>query len=511
MSATVSEVDIRAADRMANLADSLQGEVERLRWADVDLRRAFNTEKIALAYAVRREGGYVPQSVDRIDKIRNMMVLLPILLTWFALFEASRTYRKYIDANPEEIRKPFLLLWEEGFGGTSPFFSPTFSTVALADAIIIAVIIFLTFLSHGRRDSREDAIQKTANAFQTELDNTLAEATVELAPDRAGRPAMLARSVDRLATRFENSSQELLIRLKAEHDRLASIADRREREIADFGVFASGMRAGAEETHRLLLDLRQVSGGLRQTLDDLSGEIALSGDYQQSLQATIGSLERTMAASIQADSAVTNQLSDAAAALAGAADRSISAADTAANAGRVAAEAVHGIAEITSTLANSQFNLEQSLSAQTNVNAELADALRSGATGVSSSSRTMGDVARTMSELRDEFDRMGMLAQEQTATFGRMLSEQNTMASSLSDVARDMSSASTATSMRQREMNDNTVALIRRLDNLAATLNALASDSGDTSWLKGTVEGEPQSSDTEPATRSGRSIWPSRK
>ena len=102
----------------------------RLRWADVDLRRAFNTEKLAHAYAVRREGGFVPPSVDRADKVRNVMVLLPIFLTWAALAEASRAYDRHLANNPEDVSQPFLLLWQRGFGGESSFLSPSFSTVA---------------------------------------------------------------------------------------------------------------------------------------------------------------------------------------------------------------------------------------------------------------------------------------------------------------------------------------------------------------------------------------------
>src|SRR5690606_26260591 len=194
--------------------------------------------------------------------------------------------------NPDEIRKPFLLLWQEGFGGLGSPLSPSFSTVALLDAGIIAVIILLTVFAHGRREMREESIQKTATSFQTELDNVLAEATVALAPDRAGRPAMLARSVERLAERFDLSSQELLTRLKAEHERMASIANRREREIADFGVFASGMRAGAEESHRLLLDLRTVSHSLQQAVEDLTSEISVGADHQQSFLSAVSGLER---------------------------------------------------------------------------------------------------------------------------------------------------------------------------------------------------------------------------
>lgn len=81
MSASVSEVDSKSAERLNDLAASLETDETRLRWADVDMRQAFNTEQIAHAYAVKREGGYVPAIVDRVDRLRNMLILLPILLT----------------------------------------------------------------------------------------------------------------------------------------------------------------------------------------------------------------------------------------------------------------------------------------------------------------------------------------------------------------------------------------------------------------------------------------------
>jgi hypothetical protein len=504
MAATVSEVDRRAAERMHDLAGSLEGDEARLRWADVDLRRAFNTEQIAFAYAVRREGGYVPKIVDTVDKVRNVMVLLPVMLTWFALYEATKAYSEYIAAYPEEIRKPFLLLWQEGFGGMAWRFAPSFSTVALMDAAIIAVIIVLTFYSHGRRETQEEAIQKTANSFQTELDNLLAEATIALAPDRAGRPAMLARSVERLAERFDLSSQELLTRLKAEHERLASIANRREREIADFGVFASGMRAGAEETHRMLLDLRQVSSTLHDAVEDLSGEIASSGDYQRSLLSAVSGLERLVVANIQSDAAITRQLTEAAEALADASDRSLSSAETAAQAGKLATDAVRSIADLTSSLAQEQGNLSRALSAQTESNSKLADSLRSGMGGVSSSSRLISDASMALVELREEFSRISQLTQEQTMTLARMLSEQSAASADLSQVARDLGAAGISTSMRQREMNDELSSLVRRLDALTTTLGHVAANLPEGSWGREAITATTSAANEESEDRGGR-------
>ena len=64
MAASLTEVDPRAAERLQDLADAIGSEAGRLRWADVDLRRAFNTDHLSHAYAVRREGGFAPASID---------------------------------------------------------------------------------------------------------------------------------------------------------------------------------------------------------------------------------------------------------------------------------------------------------------------------------------------------------------------------------------------------------------------------------------------------------------
>ncbi len=44
MAGNIVEIDQKAAERLTDLGDSLEGEEARLRWADVDMRQAFNTE-----------------------------------------------------------------------------------------------------------------------------------------------------------------------------------------------------------------------------------------------------------------------------------------------------------------------------------------------------------------------------------------------------------------------------------------------------------------------------------
>ena len=176
-----------------------------------------------------------------------------------------------------------------------------------------------------------------------------------------------------------------------------------------------------------------------------------------------------------------------------------------AQAGRLATDAVHGIVDLTASLSGGQARLEHALSEQTEANSKLADSLRSGMGGVSASSRSLGDISMALSQLREEFNRMGQLAEEQTMTLTRLLSEQNTMASSLTEVARDLSAAGVSTSLRQREMNDELASLVRRLDSLAGTLTHIAGG-GDAAWLQGSSGAGYD--EEEPAVRPRKTNWP---
>jgi hypothetical protein len=474
MATTLEPVDARAAERMRSLARAIATDEGRQRWAEVDLRRAFNTDRLAYAYALEREGGHAHSTIAIADWMRNVLVLVPILLTWFALAEASRAYEAYIALNPDEVRQPFLLLWERGFGGFSHWYAPSFSAVALIDAFLIAIIIGLTLYSHGRREAREEKVDKSAERFQTDLDNVLAEAAVVLAVDRGSRPALLARGVERLVDRFEQSSQELLTRLRIEHDRLEQLAARREREFSDFGVFASGMRAGAEETHRLLVELRQVSSGLQTALEDLTSEVSASVDQGRTLLHAVQGLEQLTAVNLQSDQALTRQIASAAEALVEAADKGLAGADAAAQAARVATEAVRGIGAMAQDLAASQSRVESAVANEAEANTRLAESLRGSAGGMAASARTLGEIETGLSGLRDELSRLATSTTSQAQTLNGLLEQQTSVASGLAQVAHDISTISMRTAQRQDEVSRDVGTLIERLERVVHGLGRSA-------------------------------------
>ncbi|MFN8593630.1 MAG: hypothetical protein U0031_19385 [Thermomicrobiales bacterium] len=497
MARSLEDIDPRATERLRSLARAVVTEEGRQRWAEVDLRRAFNTEHLGFAAALKHEGGYASSSIGVADRIRNVLVLVPILLTWFALAEASRSYNAFIAENPDEVRQPFLLLWERGFGGFSSPLAPSFSTVALIDAVLIAIIIGLTLYAHGRRESREEKIDQTAIRMQADLDNVLAEAAVVLALDRGSRPALLARGVERLADRFEQNSQELLTRLRVEHDRLEHLASRREKEFADFGVFASGMRAGAEETHKLLIELRQVSAGLQTALDDLTSEVSASVDQGRTLLGAVQGLEQLTVTNVQSDQALTRQIAHAAEALVEAADKGIAGADAAAQAARVATEAVRGIGAIASDLAASQSRVERAVAEEAEANGRLAESLRSNAGGVAASARALGEIESGLGGLRDELSRLAAQSTSQAQTLNGLLEQQASVATGLAQVARDISTISLRTAQRQDDVARDIGGLVERLDRAVTAFSRAA--------------GTPLEEPPAPERRDPERLWPRRR
>lgn len=474
LAAALRATDPNASERLERLAAALLDPSESELWIDVDLRRAFHTERLAYTYAVHQHGGEAPPLIDTMDKFRNVMVLVPIMLTWFALAQAVRDYSDYINNHPDQIRQPFLLLWQNGFDGNSSWHSPSFSAVALLDALVIFVIVTITFFAHGRREQHEEEIATTARDFQAHFDNALGEATVRFAMARTMKPNSLAEAIGQVVTRFDTTAQELLTRLRVEHDRLDEIASRREREFGDFAVFASGMRAGAEESQRMLIELRQVASALQTALEDLTSEIGLAGEQQRALLGVTSGLERIVGAATQADMALVRQLADAARGLTETTDKAVAGADAAAKAGQVASEAVRYIADVAAALSDGQARIEQAIAAESEANTRLADALRNSSGGVMNATRAMGDIVNTLVRVRDDLAQVSELSGAHAGALQRLMSEQGGVTNSLQQAARDLSAAGTNTSQRQREITEEAAALIQRIDTLTNVLSRAA-------------------------------------
>ncbi|MGB8646366.1 MAG: hypothetical protein WCF84_14100 [Anaerolineae bacterium] len=109
-----------------------------------------------------------------LEVLRNLLVLVPIFATWFALFIASHNYAATLEAQPELNGVPFLLLWEQGFShGILTFLR--FSWIAFFDFLVILVIIVLTFLYHRDNEVLLNRANEQSRRLRLRLERALWE------------------------------------------------------------------------------------------------------------------------------------------------------------------------------------------------------------------------------------------------------------------------------------------------------------------------------------------------
>lgn len=474
LATTLGEIDAKAASRMRDLGHAVNTPTERIRWNAVDLRQAFNIERLSHQIAERKVGKKGTRLIEFADKVRNVLVLLPVLLTWFALAEASRAYDRYLTENPDMVGQPFLLLWQQGFGGELSTFSPTFAVVALVDAAIILVIILLTFYAHGRREDQEDRVAEIASEYYVTLDNTLAEAGVLLARDRAAQPSQMAQNVAALTDRFDINSREIIGLIDEERRRIADIAAQRQTEVADFGMFARSMRSGAEQTHLMLSELRQVSRSLDESVDRLGADVAATGRHQETLLASLQNLEQLTSSAIQSDQAVTHRLAEAATAIATSADNAVSGADHAAQISDAAHQALRGMGDLAHRLVETNKQLADAMNREHQSSEAFGSAIASASRQNAAIAEHLSGMTGEISGMRDIFTDLANRTASQTRALTQMLEQQSAIGGEITRATRELGSAGTTASQRNREAREDLARLAQRLDNLTTSLNRAA-------------------------------------
>lgn len=133
---------------------------------------------------------------DVLEVVRNVLVFAPIAVTWFGLSIAAAAYARLLGEQPDLVTRPFLLLWQEGFGGSLPF---NFSTLALTDASLIGVLIALSLALHLRSELRGRTIRARVLLKESEIRALLGEASSAGAlevPDAEAESALIAMAAE---------------------------------------------------------------------------------------------------------------------------------------------------------------------------------------------------------------------------------------------------------------------------------------------------------------------------
>lgn len=90
--------------------------------------------------------------IKYLNYARVALSLLPLIMTWFALFIAATSYQEDLVKHPDDKTRAFLQLWQEGFHNVTIL---TFSTTAIIDVLLLvgflATTIGILFLEYKVR------------------------------------------------------------------------------------------------------------------------------------------------------------------------------------------------------------------------------------------------------------------------------------------------------------------------------------------------------------------------
>lgn len=106
--------------------------------------------------------------VQWLHAARNTLAVAPLLITWLALSWASIDYSKELHDHPERLNKPFLLLWQQHFGGRS---IPTFAFFGALDLGLLGLVFVFTIWVHYQ----EDRLVKKQTEFTELIDSAMVD------------------------------------------------------------------------------------------------------------------------------------------------------------------------------------------------------------------------------------------------------------------------------------------------------------------------------------------------
>ena len=164
------------------------------KWAAVDLFAVFLSEEPAVS-----ETGGAARFWQVVDTSVQVLVFVPIALTWLGLALAASAYRA-AQANGSLRGESFLQGWQTGFHGRLPSLV-TFDHVALYTFSLVFVLIVGTAALVVHRKKLEERQAE----LRRRLVIALTRADLELAPFRLGLPERVAKELDLAADRLNGT------------------------------------------------------------------------------------------------------------------------------------------------------------------------------------------------------------------------------------------------------------------------------------------------------------------
>lgn len=158
LSVWATQQDLLEDPYVINLIKDISEDRNLSFWADQD--------PLTLIPAVSSKKGQGLIRASRFFSVfRNVLVFLPVALTWKAISDATRGFAQFT-AQSDSTPVNFLEFWQNGYGYINEFW--TISNVAILDFWIIMFVIFITLLANSFASNGQRIYEVTNEALDVE-------------------------------------------------------------------------------------------------------------------------------------------------------------------------------------------------------------------------------------------------------------------------------------------------------------------------------------------------------
>ena len=208
---------------------------------------------------------------ELVTVLRNLLLFVPVLVTWYAIEQASKSYEKLSGSG-----KTFLQSWNE--------IDFSLQRVAFTDALIIAILITLTLASHLLDVRAENHARSLDEESDARFRTMMVKVGLYLHGFRQITPSALKGGLADAVNQLKAATDEM----KDAAVGMNVVADKAAGTLSEFAAMSAKEFAPAAERLTVLVSTLETAAGSHVDMGDLVKV------FQAQLSGTIGSLEGSL-------------------------------------------------------------------------------------------------------------------------------------------------------------------------------------------------------------------------
>ncbi len=444
----VKTSDSGGSARLNLLSEAVQHNANTSAWAYADVHSMVAPDSIVERYRNNAQKNGIDRTVTWLETIRNTFIFLPIIVTWLSISQATDKYNELISTAIQQKKldlysQPFLYLWQQRFGGTLPAFL-TLSNIAIADVVILAIILLLTFFAYILSSTSVAQKDQDAQRLRANLNHAITGAVLSL----HARPQLTAENnLEHVARNLDTTVQYMMGQVNTmtqqATDRLDKLAQDTTTRIDKVAQDTSTRfeRVAREVTEQFTISTKQTKAQLDGIVQEMTKQVQAGKEYLLQLGSLTNGVVKT-ASEIQV---AANALKTTNTGLINSINSLVTPVDTMSKQQALLLESVQKSVGLLETNAKGIGDL---VTRQHKMTAELSDTLDTLTLAVekfavlgTEQGNLVGQHSTFLQHMQDEHDKQGQLAvlqSDATVSLKNALSEMNIGAISLRSMAVSM-------------------------------------------------------------------------